>query len=109
MNRLAAVAPVVAAFIMGASLAHADANDDYIATIAAHGVLIINNRDVVEGLGLGRSVCRHIREGSTPTAERGKLRRNGSSYDQAVWIVRGAQINLCPDTPFDPGLTFGQP
>jgi hypothetical protein len=26
-----------------------------------------------------------------------------------VWIVRGAQINLCPDTPFDPGLTFGQP
>jgi Protein of unknown function (DUF732) len=109
MNRLAAVAPVLAAFVMGAPVAHADANDDYIATIAAHGVLIINNRDVIEGLGLGQSVCRHIREGSMPTAERGKLRRNGSSYDQAVWIVRGAQINLCPDTPFDPGFTFGQP
>jgi hypothetical protein len=109
MNSLAAVSPVVAAFVMGACVAHADANDDYIATIAAHGVLIINNRDVVEGIGLGESVCRHIREGSTPTAERGKLRRNGSSYDQAVWIVRSAQINLCPDTLFDPGLTFSQP
>jgi hypothetical protein len=109
MKSLGALAPVVAALLLGAPAAHADSSDDYIATIAQHGVLIINNRDVVEGIGLGQSVCRHIREGSTPMAERGKLRRNGSSYDQAVWIVRAAQIELCPDTPFDAGVTFGQP
>ena len=89
--------------------AHADPNSDYIATISEHGVLIINNRDVVGGVALGQSVCRHIRDGSSPMAERGILKRNGSGFDQAVWIVRAAQTNLCPDTAFDPGTTFGQP
>lgn len=106
------VLPVSLAFaaaLMMAPSAQADPNDDYIATIAQHGVLIINNRDVVEGLQIGRGVCQHIRDGSTPMAERGLLRRYGNTFDQAVWIVRAAQINLCPDTPFDPSTTFGQP
>jgi hypothetical protein len=42
-------------------------------------------------------------------AERGILVRNGSSMDQSLWIVRAAQTNLCPDTTFDPGTTYGQP
>jgi hypothetical protein len=97
------------AALLWAPAASADANDDFIATIAQHGVLIINNRDVVEGVGLGQQVCQHIRGGSTPMAERGILVRNGSSMDQSLWIVRAAQANLCPDTPFDPGATYGQP
>ncbi len=99
----------VTAALLWTPTASADANDDFIATIAQHGVLIINNRDVVEGVGLGQQVCQHIRGGSTPMAERGILVRNGSSMDQSLWIVRAAQTNLCPDTPFDPGATYGQP
>ena len=106
---LGVVPLVMAAAVLGPPAAHSDPNSDYIATIAQHGVLIINNRDVVEGINLGQSVCRHIREGSSPMAERGILNRNGSSFDQAVWIVRAAQTDLCPDTGFDPGTTFGQP
>lgn len=95
--------------LVSTPIACADPNNDFIATIAAHGVLIINNRDVVEGLNLGEQVCRHLRDRSTPMAERGILVRNGSSMDQALWIVRAAQTDLCPDTPFDPGATYGQP
>lgn len=99
----------LAAALLGTPTAHADPNDDFVATIAQHGVLIINNRDVVEAIVLGQQVCRHIRDGSSPMAERGILKRNGSSVDQAVWIVRAAQTDLCPDTAFDPGTTLGQP
>lgn len=87
----------------------ADPNDDFIATIAQHGVLILNNRDVVEGIFLGQQVCQNIREGSTAMAERGVLVRNGSSMDQSLWIVRAAQVHLCPDTGLDLDRTYGQP
>lgn len=109
MTRFAVVSAALAATLLRSPTATADPNDDFIATIAQHGVLIINNRDVVEGLNLGQQVCRHIRDGSTPTAERGILLRNGASMDQSLWIVRAAQTNLCPDTGFDPGATYGQP
>jgi hypothetical protein len=103
------LAVALAAALLGTPSANADPNDDYIATIAEHGILIINNRDRVEGIVLGQQVCQHIRDGSSPMAERGQLMRNGSSFDQAVWIVRASQSDLCPDTTFDPGTTFGQP
>ena len=109
MKSLGLIPLAMAAALLGPPTAHSDPNSDFIATIAEHGVLIINNRDVVEGINLGQSVCRHIRAGSSPMAERGILKRNGSSFDQAVWIVRAAQTDLCPDTAFDPGTTFGQP
>jgi hypothetical protein len=99
----------VAAALLGTPTAHANPNDDFVATIAQHGVLIINNRDVVAAVFLGETVCRNIRDGSSPMAERGILKRNGSSVDQAVWIVRAAQTYLCPDTRFDPATTLGQP
>jgi Protein of unknown function (DUF732) len=111
---LALLSVALAAALLGTPTAHADPNDDYIATIAQHGVLIINNRDVVAAIDLGQQVCRHIRNGSSPMAERGILKRNGSSVngtsvDQALWIVRAAQTDLCPDTAFDSGTTLGQP
>jgi hypothetical protein len=109
MRSLGVLPVALAAALLGAPAAHAGPNDDYIATIAQHGVLIVNNRDVVDGIALGQSICQHVRDGSSPMAERGVLKRNGSSFDQAVWIVRAAQNNLCPDTAFDPGTTFGQP
>ena len=49
----------VTAALLWTPAASADANDEFIATIAQHGVLIINNRDVVEGVGLGQQVCQH--------------------------------------------------
>jgi hypothetical protein len=109
MKAFGVTTAAVTAALLWTPAASADANGDFIATIAQHGVLIINNRDVVEGVGLGLQVCQHIRGGSTPMAERGILVRNGSSMDQSLWIVRAAQTNLCPDTPFDPGATYGQP
>jgi Protein of unknown function (DUF732) len=109
MRGFGVLAAALTAAVVWTPTASADANDDFIATIAQHGVLIINNRDVVEGVGLGQQVCQHIRGGSTPMAERGILVRNGSSMDQSLWIVRAAQTNLCPDTAFDPSATYGQP
>jgi hypothetical protein len=97
----------LAAALLGSAPAHAGPNDDYIATISQHGVLIINNRDVVEGIVMGEEVCKHISDGSTPTAERGRLRRVGETFDQAVWIVRAAQTDLCPDTGIDTSTTIG--
>ena len=114
MGSIGVLHVALAAALLAMPAAHADPNDDFIATIGQHGVLIINNRDVVEAIVLGQQVCQHIRNGSSPMAERGILKRNGSSLngtsvDQAVWIVRAAQTDLCPDTPFDPGTTLGQP
>ena len=108
MRSLGVFTAALTAALLWTPAARADANDDFIATIATC-VLIINNRDVVEGVGLGQQVCQHIRGGSTPMAERGVLVRNGSSMDQSLWIVRAAQTNLCPDTTFDPSATYGQP
>lgn len=114
MRNVCALSVALAGALLGTPTAHADPNDDFIATIAQHGVLIINNRDVVAAIDLGQQVCQHLRNGSSPMAERGILKRNGSSWngtsvDQAVWIVRAAQTDLCPDTVFDPGTTLGQP
>jgi Protein of unknown function (DUF732) len=109
MRSLGVLPAALAAALLGTPTAHSDPNDDFIATIAQHGVLIINHRDVVAAIDLGHEVCEHIRGGSSPMAERGILKRNESSVDQAVWIVRAAQTDLCPDTTFDPGTTLGQP
>lgn len=108
MKGLGVLPVALAVALMGTPTADAAPNDDYIATLAQHGVLIINNRDVVQAVQIGQGVCQHIRDGSSPMAERGLLRRYGSTFDQAVWIVRAAQTHLCPDTPFDPSTTFGQ-
>ena len=94
------------AALLWAPAASADANDDFIATIAQHGVLIINNRDVVEGVGLGQQVCQHIRGGSTPMAERGILVRNGSSMDQSLWIVESRSDQPLPGHALRPRRNF---
>lgn len=109
MRGLGVLLLVLAAALLGTPTAHADQNDDYVATLAQHGIRFVEYRDRVASIALGLTACQHIRVGSSPMAERGILRRNGASFDQAVWIVRAAQTYLCPDTPFDPGTTFGQP
>jgi hypothetical protein len=109
MRNIGLLSAALVAAPLGPAIANAGPNDDYVATIAQHGVLIVNNRDVVEGIVMGQNICQRIRAGSTPMAERGRLRRTGNTFDQAVWIVRAAQTDLCADTALDESTTFGQP
>ena len=78
MRSLSVLPVALVVVLMGTQTAHAQPNDDYIATLEQHGILIINNRDRVEAIALGLAVCQHIRDGSSPMAERGILRRNSS-------------------------------
>jgi hypothetical protein len=98
MRNLGLFAVALAAAVPTIPTAHASPIDDYITTVAQHHVRIKDNRDRVEAVYLGQSVCDHLREGSNPLAEREKLRGNDARVEQAQWIVTSAQVNLCPDT-----------